>query len=312
MSVVVSGLSKIYEEQKAVDGVSFTVKPGEVLGFLGPNGAGKSTTMKIICGFIPPTSGSAVVCGFNVEEKSIEAKKHIGYLPENNPLYPDMYVREFLCFMAKLNRVPKRRQRVNDMLSLVGLVTEHHKKIGALSKGFRQRVGLAQALLHNPDVLIMDEPTSGLDPNQLAEVRHLIKELGKEKTVILSTHIMQEVEAICSRVIIINKGRIVADDAVEKLQGGKSGGTAIRVVFKNAVDQKLLFTVKGVSRVDAVAANTFTVHSSFNNEEEIFQFAVQQKNIITSMQHQQMGLEEIFRELTSGNPKSEIPNPESR
>ncbi|MFI5136073.1 MAG: gliding motility-associated ABC transporter ATP-binding subunit GldA [Chitinophagales bacterium] len=298
MSVIVSGLTKIYGEQSAVDHISFEAKTGDVLGFLGPNGAGKSTTMKIICGYIPPSEGKATVCGFDVEEKSLDAKKHIGYLPENNPLYLDMYVKEFLLFTAKLNRVPNRRNRVKEMIELVGLQSEQKKKTGALSKGFRQRVGLAQALLHNPDVLIMDEPTAGLDPNQLVEIRQLIRELGKEKTVILSTHIMQEVQSVCNRVVIINKGKIVADDTVEKLQTKKSDETIIRVTFKQPVLKNLLKQIKGVSTLEEMDAMNFRIHSSFNNEEDIFQFAVQNKNIITSMQHEVVGLEEVFRELT--------------
>jgi len=310
VSVVVSGLTKIYGEQKAIDQISFQAKPGDVLGFLGPNGAGKSTTMKIICGFIPSTEGKASVCGFDIEEKSLEAKKHIGYLPENNPLYLDMYVKEFLHFTGKLNRVANRRKRVKEMIDLVGLSSEQKKKIGALSKGYRQRVGLAQALLHNPDVLIMDEPTAGLDPNQLVEVRQLIKELGKEKTVILSTHIMQEVDAICSRVIIINKGKIVADDSVEKLHSRKSDETIIRVTFKQPVLKNLVRQIKGVTGIEEIDAKNFRIHSSFNNEEDIFQFAVQNRNIITSMKHEVAGLEEIFRELTreTSNSKPETPN----
>jgi len=257
--------------------------------------------MKIISGYIPPSEGKASVCGFDVEEKSLDAKKHIGYLPENNPLYLDMYVKEFLHFAGKLNHVPNRKNRVNEMIELIGLQSEQKKKIGSLSKGYRQRVGLAQALLHNPDVLIMDEPTAGLDPNQLVEIRQLIKELGKEKTVILSTHIMQEVEAICNRVVIINKGRIVADDSVDKLQSRKSDETIIRITFKQPISKNLLQQIKGVTKVEDIEAPTYRISSSFNNEEEIFQFAVQNKNIITSMQHEVAGLEEVFRELTKEN-----------
>jgi ABC-2 type transport system ATP-binding protein len=275
-----------------------------VLGFLGPNGAGKSTTMKIISGYIPPSGGTASVCGFDVEEKSLDAKKHIGYLPENNPLYLDMYVKEFLHFAGKLNHVSNPRKRVNEMVELIGLQSEQKKKIGALSKGYRQRVGLAQALLHNPDVLIMDEPTAGLDPNQLVEIRQLIKELGKEKTVILSTHIMQEVEAICNRVVIINKGKIVADDSVDKLQSRNSDETIIRVTFKQPASKNLLQQIKGVKKVEDLEASTYRIHSSFNNEEEIFEFAVRNKNIITSMQHEVAGLEEVFRKLTKETPNS--------
>jgi ABC-2 type transport system ATP-binding protein len=301
VSVIVSGLTKIYGEQHAIDNISFEARPGDVLGFLGPNGAGKSTTMKIISGFIPPSGGSATVCGFDVETKSLEAKKNIGYLPENNPLYADMYVKEFLFFTGKLNRVKHLRARVKEMISVIGLEEERRKKIGALSKGYRQRVGLAQALLHDPKVLIMDEPTSGLDPNQLVSMRQLIKDLGKEKTVILSTHIMQEVQSICNRVVIINKGKIVANDTVEKLQSGKSDEVVIRVTFKNSISKNVLKQIKGVIKVEDIDATTLRIHSSFNNEEDIFQFAVQNRNIITSMQHETVGLEDIFRELTKEN-----------
>ncbi|MEO5673472.1 MAG: ATP-binding cassette domain-containing protein [Chitinophagales bacterium] len=301
MSVSVSGLSKIYGGHHAIENISFSVKPGEVLGFLGPNGAGKSTTMKIIAGFIPPSEGKAAVCGFDVEENSLEARKNIGYLPENNPLYTDMYVREFLLFTGKLNYVKKPGARINEMIALVGLEPEQRKKIGALSRGYRQRVGLAQALLHDPQVLILDEPTSGLDPNQLAGIRDLIRNLGMEKAVILSTHIMQEVQSICNRVIIISKGKIVADDTMEKLQAGKKEEVLIRATFKNPVEKNDLLHVKGVVRVESSGGATFNIYSSFNNEEEIFQFAVSRKNIITLLQHETTGLEEIFRELTGGN-----------
>lgn len=298
MSVTVSGLTKVYDEQRAVDNISFEVKPGDVLGFLGPNGAGKTTTMKIITGFIPPTEGKASVCGFDVETSALDAKRNIGYLPENNPLYSDMYVKEFLFFAGRLNHVQNLRRRAKEMIALVGLEEEQHKKIGSLSKGYRQRVGLAQALLHDPKVLIMDEPTSGLDPNQLVGMRQLIKELGKEKTVILSTHIMQEVQSICNRVIIISKGKIVADDTVEKLQSGKSE-VVIRVTFKNPIVKNLFQQIKGVIKIEDVETTTYRIHSSFNNEEDIFRFAVESNNIITSMQHEVAGLEDVFRELTN-------------
>lgn len=214
MSIQVNNVTKLYGKQKALDDVSFEIMPGEVTGFLGPNGAGKTTMMRIITCFIPQTSGEVSVCGNDVVEKSIEVRKNIGYLPENNPLYPDMYVNEYLAFIAGIYKIKNVKSRVAEMIETTGLQIEQKKKIGALSKGYRQRVGLAQALIHDPKVLILDEPTSGLDPNQLTEIRNLIKETGKKKTVLLSTHIMQEVEAVCSRVIIINKGRIVADDSL--------------------------------------------------------------------------------------------------
>ena len=224
MSIVVDALSKVYGAQKALDGISFGAAPG-VLGFLGPNGAGKSTTMKILTGFIPQTSGRASVCGFDVETQAIDVKRNVGYLPESNPLYLDMYVKESMAFVAGIHQMKSPQKRIDEVIEQTGLGPEQHKKIGQLSKGYRQRVGLAQAILHNPDVLILDEPTSGLDPNQLIGIRQLILELGKTKTVILSTHIMQEVEAVCSQVIIINKGRIVADDTLEGLRSKNKGKT---------------------------------------------------------------------------------------
>ena len=217
MSVSVKGLTKNYGAQIAVNNISFDAQPGSVLGFLGPNGAGKSTTMRMLTGYLPNATGRLEICGFDMESQALEAKMHIGYLPENNPLYPEMYVKEFLDFVADIHHIRNKKARIEEVISLTGLGSEQHKKIAQLSKGYKQRVGLAQAILHDPQVLILDEPTSGLDPNQLIEIRSLIKELGKTKTVILSTHIMQEVEAICDRVIIINKGQIVADDLLVDL-----------------------------------------------------------------------------------------------
>jgi ABC-2 type transport system ATP-binding protein len=224
MSIRVESLTKVYGKQNAVNGISFSAEPG-VLGFLGPNGAGKSTTMKILTCFIPQTSGSASVCGFDVEKDSLEVRKHIGYLPESNSLYLDMYVKESLAFIASVHKIDSPQKKIAEVIEQTGLGPEQHKKIGQLSKGYRQRVGLAQAILHDPEVLILDEPTSGLDPNQLIGIRQLIKDLGKTKTVILSTHIMQEVEAVCSQVIIINKGNIVADDSLEGLRKKNKGKT---------------------------------------------------------------------------------------
>jgi ABC-2 type transport system ATP-binding protein len=224
MSIRVEGLTKIYGEQKAVDGISFTAEPG-VLGFLGPNGAGKSTTMKILTGFIPQTSGKASVCGFDVNTHALEVKRNIGYLPESNALYTDMYVKESLSFIAGIHGIQEPEKRIADIIEQTGLGPEQHKKIGQLSKGYRQRVGLAQAILHDPQVLILDEPTSGLDPNQLIGIRRLIVDLGKTKTIILSTHIMQEVEAVCNHVIIINKGKIVTNDTLENLKGANAKNT---------------------------------------------------------------------------------------
>ena len=219
MSVRVENLTKVYGDQKAVDNISFSIKKGEIVGFLGPNGAGKSTTMKMITGYLPSTTGSAFVCDVNVQDYPLEIQKRIGYLPESNPLYMDMYVREYLEFLTGVHQLgAKSETRITEIIEQTGLQVEQHKKIGSLSKGYKQRVGIAQAMIHNPEVLILDEPTSGLDPNQIIEIRDLIKTFGKEKTVILSTHIMQEVEAMCDRVIIINKGKIVADDTLVNIQ----------------------------------------------------------------------------------------------
>lgn len=231
MSITVQNLTKIYGTQRAIDSLTFTINKGEIVGFLGPNGAGKSTTMKIITGFLSATEGTAEVEGLNVTEQPIEVKKRIGYLPEHNPLYVDMYVREFLDFMGSLYGIERKKlkNRVAEIIELVGLSAEQHKKIGQLSKGYRQRVGLAHALIHDPEVLILDEPTTGLDPNQLVEIRGLIKAIGKEKTVILSTHIMQEVEALCERVIIINHGKIVADRKVAQIL---DEGKTVEAVFR--------------------------------------------------------------------------------
>jgi ABC-2 type transport system ATP-binding protein len=229
MSISVASLTKVYGKQKAIDNISFSAEPG-VLGFLGPNGAGKSTTMKILTGFIPQTSGKASVCGFDVETQPLEVKRSIGYLPESNPLYTDMYVRESLAFIANIHQIDNAEKRIDEIIELTGLTPEKHKRIGQLSKGYRQRVGLAQAILHDPQVLILDEPTSGLDPNQLIGIRQLIRDLGKTKTIILSTHIMREVEAVCDRVVIINKGTIVADDTLAGLTK-KNGGKSLENIF---------------------------------------------------------------------------------
>lgn len=218
MSISVENLSKYYDKQKAVDSISFEAKPGRILGFLGPNGAGKSTTMRMLTGYLEPTSGNATISGCNIFTQAISAKKHIGYLPENTPLYVEMYVKEYLSFVGETYALKNLSRRIEEVVKLVGLTPEQHKKIGMLSKGYKQRVGLAQAIIHNPDVLILDEPTSGLDPNQLVDIRALIKELGRDKTVVISTHIMQEVEAICDDIIIISKGKIVANDSLEGMK----------------------------------------------------------------------------------------------
>ncbi|MCB0635206.1 MAG: ATP-binding cassette domain-containing protein, partial [Lewinella sp.] len=249
MSVSVQQLTKIYGAQRAVDDISFEARPGEVLGFLGPNGAGKTTTMKMITGYLPPDAGEITVCGLNVEKDPLGVQRRIGYLPEHNPLYGDMYVREFLTFVARIHKLSRPAARIAELIEQTGLTREQHKPISALSKGYRQRVGLAQALLHDPDVLILDEPTAGLDPNQLAEIRTLIQRLGQEKTVILSTHIMQEVQALCRRVVIINRGQLVANDPIEQLQARLRGDTIITVGFQEKTTAGSLKKIGGVSKV---------------------------------------------------------------
>lgn len=303
MSVIVDRLSKIYGEQKAVDEISFKAEPGRILGFLGPNGAGKSTTMKIITCFIPASSGNVSVCGFDTNTDSMEVRKRIGYLPEHNPLYLEMYVKEYLAFVAGLHDIKNPTDRIKEMIALTGLDKEQHKKIGQLSKGYRQRVGLAQAMIHNPDVLILDEPTSGLDPNQLSEIRNLIKKIGKEKTVILSTHIMQEVEAICDQVVIINKGKIVANDDTKNLQAHVLGEFVFRVEFDKHIDQNKLESIAGVKKANKVS-NTVWLLSTNNDEAvrtSIFEFAVKNNLVMLSIQKEEEKLEDVFRRLTKKN-----------
>lgn len=300
MSVKVQNLTKVYGTQHAIDKVTFEAKSGEILGFLGPNGAGKTTTMKILTCFVPQTSGSAEVCGFDVATQSLEVREKIGYLPENNPLYKDMYVREYLEFVAGLHKLPKRRARVADMIERVGLGIEQNKQIGALSKGYRQRVGLAQAMMHNPSVLILDEPTSGLDPNQLVEIRQLIKDIGKEKTVIFSTHIMQEVQALCDRVMIINKGKIVANDTIDTLQNRITGENVVTIEFSQNVDKNVLTKIKNVRQVTLVSKTRFQLSSALDKDirADIFQFAVQNNLTLLEMKKDTFSVEDIFQELT--------------
>jgi ABC-2 type transport system ATP-binding protein len=298
MSIVVEKLTKLYGEQKALNEISFEVKQGDVLGFLGPNGAGKSTTMKILTCYIPQTSGNASVCGFDVVQNPIEVRRQIGYLPELNPLYTDMFVKEYLLFSAEVQGLGKlANKRVEEMIERVGLTIERSKKIGQLSKGYKQRVGLAQAMLHNPKVLILDEPTSGLDPNQVGEMRDLIKEIGKDKTVLLSTHIMQEVEAMCNRVVIINKGVIVANDKIETLQQKLVGETSIVVEFKNEVKESLLKNIPGVLQVKQ-KGNRYTIKAKEDVREQISQLSAAQNWVLLSMQLAEESLENVFQHLT--------------
>lgn len=302
MSITVTQLSKVYEEQRAVNDISFSLNKGEVVGFLGPNGAGKSTTMKMITGYLPPSGGNASVCGYDVVTHPMEVRQRIGYLPEANSLYKDMYVREFLSFIAEVHKLGSNKEkRISEVIAMTGLQPESKKKIGQLSKGYQQRVGLAQALIHDPEVLILDEPTSGFDPNQLVDVRDLIIELGKTKTIMLSTHIMQEVEAMCSRVIIINKGNIIADDSLHNLQQGDQQNGYIQVSFGAPLPTEAeLLQIPGVTRVKQQDAGTWQLFAA-NLEDvrkNLLQFALISNRNILSLQSNSQSLESIFRELT--------------
>lgn len=303
MSISVHNLSKIYGEQKAVDGISFEVKKGEILGFLGPNGAGKSTTMKMLTCYLPPSAGTASICNFDIIEQPQEIKARIGYLPENNPLYYDMYVKEFLEFALSVNRRPStvsREQNIKDVIHTVGLEVEQHKKIGQLSKGYKQRVGLAQALIHNPEILILDEPTTGLDPNQLSDIRNLIIELGKEKTIIFSTHIMQEVQAVCDNVIIINKGKIVANDTTDNLQNMLSNEILVEVEFANSINETELNEIENIHSIEKISATNFILHGKESTQlrKDIFAFAVAKNNPLLTLKQETRSLEDIFHQLT--------------
>ncbi len=298
MSIQVKEVSKFYGKQKALDQLSFEISDAEVVGFLGPNGAGKSTMMKIITGFLPQSSGDVFVNGLNVMEHSLEVRKQIGYLPEHNPLYLDLYVKEYLEYVAGIYKLGKnKKKRVDEMIELTGLGLEQKKKIGALSKGYRQRVGLAQALIHDPKVLILDEPTTGLDPNQLIEVRQLIQNIGKEKTVMLSTHIMQEVEAICERVLIINKGQLVADQASNSIHNIRESHI-FDLQFTCSVPQAFFQAISGISHIEVLADNRYQVSAKHDVREQIFQMAVSNDLVLIEMKSQDRNLESIFHELT--------------
>lgn len=305
MSIEVKGLTKIYGEQKAVNDISFAVGKGEIVGFLGPNGAGKSTTMKIITGYLAADAGQATVCGIDVKERPLDAKAKIGYLPEANPLYFDMYVREYLDFIAELHQVADRKQQVEKVIETVGLTPESKKKIGQLSKGYKQRVGLAAALIHDPEVLVLDEPTTGLDPNQILEIRELIKKLGNEKTVIFSSHILQEVEAICDRVVIINRGQLVADDNLSALRSRSNSTAKLRVVFKEPLEAAWLERLSAVQSVNRISPNEWELVCSDIQEanKQLMELALQEKLNIVSLQSGEQSLEEVFRSLTSSSTK---------
>ncbi|RYC71999.1 gliding motility-associated ABC transporter ATP-binding subunit GldA [Spirosoma sordidisoli] len=304
MSIRVQNLTKVYGQQKAVNQISLVAQPGEIVGFLGPNGAGKSTTMKIATGYLPPTDGTVDVNGFDVRTQPMDVRRSVGYLPEHNPLYLDMYVKEYLRFAGSLHGLGgvDLSRRIADMIERVGLGREQHKRIGQLSKGYRQRVGLAQALLHNPPVLILDEPTTGLDPNQLAEIRQVIREAGRDKTVLFSTHIMQEVEAVCDRVVIINRGQIVADGPLSQLRGASAGaGVVVIAEFESELaTADVLMNLSGVERVEPLGKGLYRVTAGPNTDlrAAIFRLAADQNLTLVGLRQQENSLEGIFKELT--------------
>jgi len=301
MSIEVKDLTKIYGEQKAVDCISFMVGKGEIVGFLGPNGAGKSTTMKILTGYLGQDGGEAIVCGISVRERPLETKKKIGYLPEANPLYPDMYVREYLDFIADIHQVADKKKRIETVITLVGLTVESRKKLGQLSKGYKQRVGLAAALLHEPEVLILDEPTSGLDPNQIIEIRDVIRQLGKDKTILFSSHILQEVEALCDRVVIINKGKLVADSQLSLLRAENVGINTVRVAFRETPEAARLEELSGVNAVTGLPDGHWELQTETPDQvkKQLMELALQNNWNIVYLQSETRSLEEVFRQLTS-------------
>lgn len=299
MSVVVNQISKVYGQQKALNNVSLSIQAGEIVGLLGPNGAGKSTLMKILSSYIPSSSGTASIMGYDVQLQSVESRKNLGYLPENNPLYSDMYVREYLLFVGRIHQLGNHlMKRVDEMIHLTGLEIEMHKKIRMLSKGYKQRVGIAQALIHDPQVLILDEPTSGLDPNQLIEIRQLIKNIGQNKTVLLSTHIMQEVEALCSRVIIVNKGELVADDNMDTLSR-QIAGNGLFVAFEQEVEAAALRKIPGVKGVIRQGEGwQLEPQPGKDIRQEVAKWAVDQQLTIVSLRRNSLSMEESFHRLT--------------
>lgn len=303
MSIKVEDISKFYGTQEALSHINFEAKKGEIIGFLGPNGAGKSTMMKILTAYISASSGKALVAGYDVEEEAIEVKKRVGYLPEHNSLYTDMYVKEFLTFIAGIYKVKEVNNRVEEMIHWVRLEDEQDKKIDELSKGYRQRVGLAAAMIHDPEVLILDEPTTGLDPNQLSEIRSLIMEIGREKTVLLSTHIMQEVEAMCSRVLIINKGKIIADKATKELKKSLSDVDLLEIEFDEEIDKKLFEESFPKVKIELIADRIYRMEnrSSKDIRAELFDWAVKNKRSILSQKVLENKLEDVFKQLTEMN-----------
>ena len=299
MSIVVEDLVKNYGTQKAVNSISFSIQKGEITGFLGPNGAGKSTTMKMITGYLQPNKGSIKVCGLDVSTNTLNTKKKIGYLPESNPLYPDMYIKEYLNFIGGIHKIANRTKRINEVIELTGLGVEQNKKIGQLSKGYRQRTGLAASLIHDPEVLILDEPTTGLDPNQIIEIRNVIKAQGAYKTILFSSHILQEVQAICDRVIIINKGLLVADDKLETLQQS-SNLKMVKVRFGEIHDPKLIEDLSGVLKIHVLDNYSYQLETENENDikKQLLELSLKHHLNIVSLQSEGSSLEEIFRKLT--------------
>ncbi len=303
MSINIQHITKLYGEQKALDSVSFNIDEGEIVGFLGPNGAGKTTLLKILTGYIFPTEGDAWIDGYHIFHESLQVRKRIGYLPETNPLYSELYIWEYLRLVAGFYKITDNVTNIiKKTIEITGLGPEQHKKIGALSKGFRQRVGIAQALLHDPPVFILDEPTSGLDPNQIIEIRNLISEIGKRKTVLLSTHIMQEVEAICNRVVILHKGNIVADDKIENLHKlTKSNTQRIMVEFNKQIDESMLYNLPQIKNIIKQTDNVFILISEASKDirSDIFDFAVANELTVLSLQKQEQGIDDVFQQLTN-------------
>ncbi len=308
MSLQVSHLTKYYGQQKAVNDISFEINKGEIVGFLGPNGAGKSTTMKIATGYLPPSAGTVVVDGLDVQDHSLQVRKITGYLPEHNPLYLDMYVHEYLHFAGRIYDVTSKnlKNRISEIIELCGLTREQNKKIEELSKGYRQRVGIAQALIHDPSVLILDEPTSGLDPNQILEIRKLIKDISTNKTVIFSTHILQEVQALCDRVIVINLGEIVANDSVNNLMRSQVKSSVIIVEFSGDVNEEVLQLIPGLNKLERINASSFRLESQegVDLRAEVFRFAADHSLSLLGLRQQENSLEDIFRELTVNHPQA--------
>jgi ABC-2 type transport system ATP-binding protein len=306
MSIAVKNLTKQYGTQLAINNISFNADKGQVLGFLGPNGAGKTTTMKILTCFMPPTEGTAKICGFDAENDSMEVRSRVGYLPEHNPLYGDMYIKEYLSFVAGIHGLANKKSRIADMIEMTGLAYEQKKQIKTLSKGYRQRVGLAQALIHDPEVLILDEPTSGLDPNQLVEIRKLIKSMGTNKTVILSTHIMQEVQAICDRVIIIDRGKLVANDSIEDLTRKMKGQNLVVITFKEKIDARALSQLPFVKKMENTGGFTYRLTTDAKDavQEMLFKFAAEKGYVILELYTEKQTVEDVFQQLTGKSKES--------